>query len=80
MNTHLERHFVWVGAWNTGTLDDYMVDAVRETEHVAQVSRRMYALLPDRHDDGQIAEDIAGVAGMTDSRWTAYGASLTTTR
>ena len=36
----LERHFVRIGAGNASTLDGRMADAIRETEHVAQVSRQ----------------------------------------
>ena len=39
-----------------------MGDAVRETEHVAQVRRGVHVLLPDGYDAGQIAHGIAGVA------------------
>ena len=51
----LERHFVRIGAGNAGTLDGRMADAIRETEHVAQVSCGLYVLLPDGHDAGQVA-------------------------
>ena len=51
----LERHLVRIGAGNASTLDGRMADAIRETEHVAQVSRGLYVLLPDGHDAGQIA-------------------------
>jgi hypothetical protein len=39
-----------------------MGDAIRETEHVAQVSRGLYLLLPDGYDAEKIACGIAGVA------------------
>ena len=58
----LERHLIRIGAGNATTLDGRMGDAIRETEHVAQVSRGMYMLLPDGHDAEKIAYGIAGVA------------------
>ena len=51
----LERRFVRIGAGNAGTLDGRMAEAIRESEHVAQVSCGMYILLPDEHDAGQVA-------------------------
>ena len=62
----LERHLMWIGARNATTLDGRVGDAIRETEHVAQVSRGVYMLLPDGYDAEKIACPVRMVWGTED--------------